>query len=926
MPTNNRIEIVMELARSLLTHSLDPDTSELSDLMKIEGAACLAQSAHVQMYPDADVDAAEVIKRLRAEYTITQETYSVLDDGGKDHEEWWKGRLAELDHKLPYWQRYKVYVSKRMPAPVVDRLDRLTDRTLGLLENPEREGEWDRRGLVVGQVQSGKTSNYIGLICKAVDAGYKLIVVLAGMHNNLRSQTQLRLDRGFLGFDTDMNLMLNKRTSRVGVGLLPCEIPTQSMSLTTNAEKGDFLKGRAQNAGIPLGQMPTLLVVKKNKGVLEKVISWATSVKAKRGPDGRDYIGDVPLLVIDDEADNASVNAKKKEVAAINRKIRELLQLFKKTSYVGYTATPFANVFIDPDVEHDELGKDIYPESFIVNMPAPSNYFGPVRVFGLKNDQFSNLEESDPLPLVHYIDREDFESHFPPKHRTTLRVTGLPRDLLDAVKSFYLTISARRARGQIQVHNSMLVHVTRLVAVQNQVKELLQDEVDGMRRLIEFGDQGFIGQLEQKWKTEFEPVTEQMAEEFDLEPVSWSQVRAELPGAACDLLPVKAINGHAKDALEYAENPAGISVICVGGDKLARGLTLEGLSVSYFARSARMYDTLMQMGRWFGYRQGYQDLCRLYTTREIAMCFEHVTLASEELRQQFDRMEATGGTPRDYGNSVRTSPHGMLITAMGKMRNAIKMDLSFSNRLVEMYYYSRNKTDIEANLRHTDTWLNGLDGPPALRKHPDTKGHIWSASADDVIDFLSGYSCPSEAWRCEGGLLSGYIRVAKSHGCLERWVVALLDPDNVDDRHSAPIGGLSEIGMFFRADAQNGDNTKPYSLIQARLGSKQDEALGLADQDWQRALDETTRHSKRRKTPTRPDPPYLRAARSKDGGTGLLMLYLLNPEGGFIEKELPLVGYALSFPPVAGDSKVSLKVSKDFLKQEFHYEEDDDED
>ncbi len=928
MPTDSHIDTVMEQARSLLARSLDPETGELADMEKIGRAAELAEEAHLAMYPDEEVDSTEVIERLRAEYTITQNLYAILEDEGKDHEEWWDEKRVELDQKLYYWRRYKAYISNRIPGPVVDHLDRLTNRTLGLLEDPEREGEWDRRGLVVGQVQSGKTSNYIGLICKAVDAGYKLVVVLAGFNNNsLRSQTQLRIDEGFLGFDTAMNLTLKKTSSRTGVGLL-CEhkIPVQSMSLTTNAEDGDFKNSRARNAGIPLGQMPAVLVVKKHSGILNGLIDWAISVKEKRDEHGHPYIDDVPFLLIDDEADNASVNPKKDDISVINGRIRELLRLFRKSSYVGYTATPFANVFIDPDTDHDEFGRDIYPESFVINIPAPSNYFGPLRVFGLHNDQFSTLAEGEPLPLRHHIDRDDFEDHFPPKHRTELHVAGLPEDLVEAVKSFFLTIAARRARGQVKVHNSMLVHVTRFVNVQNQVKDLLQEKVDEVRRFLEFDDEDFLRQLQEKWEAEYVPVTRQMADEFNLEPVNWLQVRKELPKAASGLLPVKAINGSAKDVLDYSNHPKGISIICVGGDKLARGLTLEGLSISYFARAARMYDTLMQMGRWFGYRTGYEDLCRLYTTREISMCFEHVTLASEELRQQFDQMESTGKTPRDYGNSVRTSPHGMLITAMGKMRASVKIDLSFANHLVELYYYGRLKADIQANLTHTDSWLTSLSCKPELRKRPGARGHVWTASAEDVIDFLSGYRCQNEAWRSNGKLLSKYIRKAKSRLRLERWVVALLDPKEVENRYKAKIGGLSSIGMFFRSDAQEDDRNKPYTLIRARLGTKRDEALGLDEEGMREALDKTIRDSRAKTRPKQPSAIQMRGVRRKDGGTGLLMLYLLDPKGNVVDGDLPPVGYAVSFPPLDGDMKVSHRVSKRYIQQEFHYQEDDDED
>lgn len=932
MQTNSHIDAVIDQARNRLRKFTDYQGG-IANLEKVEEIASYEVEAYVKTVKlmegkEVTVDPKEVAKLLRKEFTVTQDPYAVIKDDGKDHEGWWQeGQEEKFETELHYWNRYEAFISPKIPFKVVNELDRCTDEVLGLLESPKRRGAWDRKGLVVGLVQSGKTSNYTGLICKAVDAGYKLVVVLAGMHNNLRSQTQLRLDEGFLGFDTSMNLTLKKTSSRTGVGILG-KIPTQSMSLTTNAENGDFKKTRAQNAGIPLGEIPTLLVVKKNKSILTGLIDWATGVKAKKDKTGSAYIDDVPFLLIDDEADNASVNAKKDEIAAINGKIRELLKLFTKKSYVGYTATPFANVFIDPDSENSEFGKDIYPESFIINLKAPSNYFGPTRVFGLNNDEFSSLEEQDPLPLCRYIDRKNHEDHFPPKHDQHLKVEGLPEDLNEALLSFYLTLAARLARGQVgnterPVHNSMLVHITRFNNVQDQIKNLLQEKVDEHRRLVEYNDGPFLDLLRDKWENDFIPTTKEMGLEFEIKPSAWRQILKELPKAVKKILPVKAINGSAKDTLDYSTNSKGISVICVGGEKLSRGLTLEGLSVSYFTRSARMYDTLMQMGRWFGYRTGYEDLCRLYITREIYHCFKHVTLASEELRKQFDLMKASGTySPSDYGNAIRTSPHGMLITAMGKMRSAKSMKISFANHLTELYYYPRDKKTNETNLNHTTNWLENLSGEPFLRKHPSARGYVWETTASEIIRFLDDYQCVPNAWRQDSKLLARYIKAQISKGRLNNWVVGLMDPARVKRRYKNPIGGKEDVGMFFRDDDFKDEIHKPYTLIKARLGSDPDEALGLDNEQWEKALKVSKSKSPKK---TKPAPTIMRRMREENGGTGLILLYLLDPPKT-VEGNSPIVGYTVSIPPLVNDTQVEYRVTKDYLKNEFNFDEQDYED
>ncbi|MDA7513996.1 endonuclease, partial [bacterium] len=385
---NEEKRAILRIARELLDQAIDKDTGQLANMDKIEEAVSNAIKMQTQMYGQTNCDARDLVKTLRQEFTVTQGDYTILSDAGDNHEEWWIAKRIELEDSdgLPYWDRYSRHLSDYIPQSVVAKLDRLTDDILSRIEDPNRLGFWDRRGLVVGQVQSGKTSNYTGLICKAVDAGYKLVIVLAGMHNNLRAQTQLRIDEGFLGFDTSMALKLEENiSSRIGVGLgSGGRISNRSISLTTNKESGDFKTSRANNAGIPLGGPPVILVVKKNKGVLGNLINWVKSQEGSEDELGNTTVVDVPMLLIDDEADNASVNAATQpgKVAAINGKIRELLKLMKQSAYVGYTATPFANVFIEPSDASDALtdfGKDIYPEHFIVNIKAPSNYFGPLR-------------------------------------------------------------------------------------------------------------------------------------------------------------------------------------------------------------------------------------------------------------------------------------------------------------------------------------------------------------------------------------------------------------------------------------------------------------------------------------------------------------------------------------------------------------------
>lgn len=462
-----------------------------------------------------DVDADALVAQLMHEANVYVPDATLMEDP-TDHIEWLPARRGSINWQ--FWSRYRAFLEqdKQLPEPAVSSLNKLTDDILGKLEEPDRSPPWDCRGMVVGSVQSGKTANYCGLICKAVDAGYRLIVVLAGMHNNLRSQTQYRLDEGVLGRDSQKDRQLDQASSLLGVGrlfgqLLPIH------SLTSSLDDGDFRAPKA-DTNVTIGGDPVVLVIKKNGSVLRNLLRWVLHVRGEEIPSQQGkIIRGVPLLVIDDEADNASINTKDRrgkavsetDVTAINGRIRELLDAFEKSAYVGYTATPFANIFINPDAETPKHGEDLFPRSFILNVLPPSNYVSPSRVFGLDGDPDSGIEPQKGLPLVRLVD--DYSDIFPSKHKKDLSVEELPESLKRAMYCFVLVCAARRARRQTTVHNSMLVHVTRFVDVQHQVAQLIQTQVESMRLRLTIGEgersKTLRAELQELWTTDFEPTT-----------------------------------------------------------------------------------------------------------------------------------------------------------------------------------------------------------------------------------------------------------------------------------------------------------------------------------------------------------------------------------------------------------------------------------
>lgn len=847
------------------------------------------------MPPFAGLDLDRLRKELEAANNVYVGAYSVLDD--KEYKAWILAKKTPEDFQ--FWERYRKFLElrKRIPRAVIDQIDRLTDDIIDRLRDPETPGSWDRRGLVVGDVQSGKTANYTGLICKAVDAGYRLIIVLAGLHNSLRSQTQHRLDEGFLGFDTRLHLKADHGNQRVGAGGLPGARLLIAHSLTSSADHGDFKRATAEGTQIiPGGQDPVLLVVKKRVSILENMLAWVLSVRGEDDPavPGGRTIRDVPLLVIDDEADNASANTNEyldvngnpdpdADPTKTNKLIRRLLSTFEKSAYVGYTATPFANVFMHHEARSVSVGEDLFPRSFIINLPVPSNYIGPEKVFGTEKPDGSFIPG---LPIVHEID--DAEAIFPKKHNKNLPVTALPASLVKAMRTFVLACSARRARGDVDVHNSMLIHVTRFQLVQDQVAELVEEELADMRRQLEYRGAGgaLEMQLEREWEDDFQrklPVIAGSLDDHDLPHVTWTQVRPCLFDAI-SRIEVRRINGSGRDSLDYVDHPQGLSVIAVGGDRLSRGLTLEGLSVSYFLRTSRMYDTLLQMGRWFGYRPRYADLCRLYTSRELVTWYRHIALATAELREEFDLAIARGASPLEFGHRVRTHPDGMLITAANKMRSGAPVRAGFSGSISETVSF--DVAQAPANYGAVEEFLASLD-----RIGESGGRYVWKDVRGDLVAALfSKLKTSRESWKADARAIWKYITNRLENKRLIKWTVVLLASG---EAAAATIAGY-RLNLTKRADTSGG-RSGVYTI--RRLVSPADEMTDLDDVQRGRALALTIRAWNEKKgnkgaPPKTPSGPSIRDVR--DAERGLLLLYPICADAPDVKT--PLIGFAVSFP------------------------------
>ena len=627
------------------------------------------------------------------------------DEQQKRDTTWWTGKKQQESDNF-YWNRYKLYLKKSLPEEVIKTIDIDSDMVMDNLENPEKNS-FNIYGMVVGHVQSGKTANYSSLICKAADAGYKFIVVIAGGINNLRNQTQERINEAFVGID---------KGQQIGSGIGNAPLEKLPISLTT-VEK-DFntqdAKRNSQGTNFETNTTPILLVIKKNTTTLQNVISWLENQYKNK-------ISNHAMLLIDDESDYASINTNdENDPTKINERLRKLLGLFHKSCYVAYTATPFANIFINHEINHDKYGEDLFPKDFIYTLDAPTNYFGAKKIF----------IESDKKYLIP-IPPNDYTSVLPLSHKKDFILNNLPESILEALRIFLLNISIRWLRGQEQKHNSMLIHATRFTDVHRKLSllvdnylSLLKSDISSYALLKNAEEQSLnIKDLRITFEKYY------MNIEF-----CWDEIKEKLHYSTKTVI-VREVHQKRTIELEYRKDRP-TNAIVIGGTSVARGFTLEGLSVSYFLRNTIFYDTLMQMGRWFGYRDGYEDLCKIYMSEEMMDNFTQIIEATDDLIQNLRLMAASKRTPLDFGLAVKQHPDSLLqITAKNKLKNTKKFvhSMNLNGQLKETVRFSKDKELHKFNFNLMEELVKKL---PKI----DSGKYIWKGIDKSLVsEFLRNF-------------------------------------------------------------------------------------------------------------------------------------------------------------------------------------------
>lgn len=673
-------------------------------------------------------------------------------------------------------KKYLLDVKGWGAEPTVNTIDETSSKIVSLLDNPGTD-RFATRSLVVGYVQSGKTANMTAVIAKAVDANYKFVIVLAGMTDALRSQTQARIEVDLIDQDPD-------RWHR-----------------WTFADM-DF--SHTPDAGFPAPHPASrhIAVIKKNKWVLQRLLNTLENT-----PDP--ILRNIPFLIIDDECDQASVNAARyrDEMTAINGLIRQILHKIQRNAYVGYTATPFANVLIDPAVSVDsETPDDLYPRDFIVALPRPHQYFGAESLFGRGLlDADDDSPGSDGFDMIRIVEDEEVGDLRPKSYKNRKGFSLCITPSLDEAIRYYLLASAARcARGQIGEHSCMLVHTTVYIDPHFDARLRIAGHLKALGQHIETRDHTLLNELRSQWENESRRVD---PEQFGNDQVSFDELVSYL-GYVAASVDVVVENGASEERLDYSGNEAHRYLV-VGGSVLARGLTIEGLVVSFFLRTSSQYDSLMQMGRWFGYRMGYEDLPRVWMTRDMRDAFKDLATVEAEIRDDIDVFREQDITPLDFAVRIRQIP-GMSITAKNKMLASQTCDISYATEHIQT---TRFKHKNEAWL--LDNWRAGaalVEGAIAEGRNAvavDGGRVFYDVSVGKIARFLSNYKTHDTHRDFQADKLLQYIESQneKGAGCLAKWNVGIVEPKKGGESANE-LGRLGKVRTVVRSllwDTQDGD-------------------------------------------------------------------------------------------------------------------------
>jgi hypothetical protein len=882
----------------------------------------------------------------------------------------WKNDLVTT-----YRERYFAYLKKiGRNENIIKETRRSTLNIIESLGDPESDEGFYKKGMVVGSVQSGKTANFNGVINTAIDAGYKMIIVLSGIMEDLRVQTQIRIEKEVTG-------PLGAGEKGIGVGE---EYPFRNNIVSCVTSQGSDFSRSLLDADFNIHNK-NILVVKKNVHILKNILLWLNEDVSDEHPKIN-----VPLLIIDDECDNASLNNighKGAEYATkTNAEIRAILAMFSKKSYLGYTATPFANVFQDrneaPSTEFKltdrkvdynfKLVDNLFPEHFIEMLQPPSNYVGIKHFFDTRNDEINKIE-SLIARSIDFDDPEYFNS-IPPRFfkdsdvPTTNREPGtraakkddiypnnIPKSLEEAIHCFILSIAIRDSRKDIlknspfyQRHHTMLIHISLFGLWQNRLKGLVEYFVTKLTNALNHDslDAPIFMEFERVWIKHFEYIVNNIKHELPNDYIDDYLVSKDfhidikpLLIKAIKNIEVVAINSYTKTDLDYKNEDK--KYIAIGGNRLSRGFTLEGLTINYFLRKANTADTLMQMGRWFGYRIGYLDCCKLFTTSENIEKFNEASKIIEDLENKFKYLAGLPGrTPGDFTLWVQNNPDVIKLTRGNFLKGLSTKSLSFEDTVQQSTQFLIDKKKISTAY---DAFKDKFSQIEWKREKSHPNYIVYDTDQNGLMEFIN---LPNAMLNFNILGLKEYLESCSQMNKLKKWRVAL----SVSNRNTGLDIELKDkvrsykFKKVVRSGPSIGKNPKPslsYSSLVDKNVFKARSSTIISPDDFSLYLTTAeidklkqnyhTKDKEKNKGKTVPDREY----RSyMDSSQGLLVIYLIDLSKVFgvkplkdyafskgintdFQRDVPLIGYALGFPTDVGVN------GADYVTQHVHKEPED---
>ncbi|MBR5168495.1 MAG: Z1 domain-containing protein [Salinivirgaceae bacterium] len=775
--------------------------------------------------------------------------YAIISDEPFDNQ-WYTNNPPKNEY---FWDLFSAYHAEKGD---LDRasLNLLGEKTLpalmNCLSNPQEQLTKQRKryGLVLGDVQSGKTSTYSGLICKAADAGMKVVILLAGITETLRQQTQERIEEDIVGLTIRTDSFHNAKQSKVGVGMLPGWEPKVT---PFTLYEDDFNKFRGKSmTSIGTHKSLVLFVVKKNVPVLTHLYEWLTGQNQQFNDEGK-----LPysLLLIDDEADNASINTKDStiDMTATNKKIREICEVFMNSNYVGFTATPYANIFINPETDEDMVTADLFPKDFIYVLPTPEPYIGAQRIFGeatdehpqygncsymINNTYITDIKEITPAKLREMSDEQLNNGPIYYKHSKDWR-GKMPDSLLEALRCFYLANAIRDMdEKQFDAPRTMLVNISRFMSVHSYLKreiaKLVEADYKEIRVNFSQNQERNVGNIL------YDELHRLFNKHYANCGYTWKQIgqRETLlrwdPEREKKEIRVIVVNGSKEsreDTPNYKKNPS-LRIIAVGGLALSRGLTLKGLMTSYFYRNTCTYDVLMQMGRWFGYRPHYDKVCRIWITNTSANWYREIAEATDELKSELAHMNSLELTPEQFGLRVRRDDIALEITARNKMRKAGKCEVrtTYWGDVFETPYFSMSAQDNNINLEETRNWLQYLmKNGNKLEKAKSGASYIMhNIALDDIADILDRIHTSDKNLKFDRTRITRFIVSNREE--LSTWDVVIVGGQGQPIKDFLPVPELV-IKSPNRILSIRGDGEAFMFTHQGVVSGNNDGSIGLID-------------------------------------------------------------------------------------------------